>query len=93
MMVTFGTHSWVNAILNMSLLLYYISAAVAKWEDETCNYQVILWRFLSEKMQEPLQNESMDVPWLCITSTCGSIYFSQKSDAFGVENRSAYIHS
>lgn len=90
MMVTFGTYSWVNAILNLSLLVYYIFADVAKWEDEKCNYQVFLWRFLSEKMQESLQNESMDVPWLCITSPRGSIYFSQKSGAFGVENSSVY---
>lgn len=50
MMVTFGTYSWVNAILNTSLLLYYIFAAVAKWEDDKCNYQLFLWRFL--QMQE-----------------------------------------
>lgn len=73
-----------QSILNVSLLLYYIFAAVAKWEDDKHNYQ------LSEKMQEPLQNESQDMPWLCITSTRGSIYFSPKSDAFGVENGSAY---
>lgn len=44
------TYSWVNAILNTSLLLYYIFAAVAKWEDDKCNYQLFLWRFL--QMQE-----------------------------------------
>lgn len=90
MTVTFGSNSWVNAILNMSLLLHYVFAAVAKWEGDKCNYQFFLWSLLVWENARTFTEERCATA--CITGTRGGVVFfiSFQSQTYLAEKTKVY---
>lgn len=75
----------------MSLLLYYVFAAVAKWEGDKCNYQFFLWSLLAWENARTFTEERCAMA--CITGTKGRhhiLHQFPKSNVFGRENKSIW---